>query len=151
MTPRRQRMVSVAALVANVSLATFFGVRACNDLKLYFYDPSQVAAGEVTTEASFRLGGMVKEGTFARTPGSLEVQFVVTDFAHDVAVRYSGLLPDLFREGQGVVATGRLNEQQEFMAETILAKHDENYMPPEVADSLKHQNAETETYEPGSQ
>lgn len=142
MTPRRRRMVSVAALLGTISLATFFGVRACEDLKLYFYDPSQVVAGEADTASSFRLGGMVKEGTFSRLPGSLEVRFVVTDFAHDVAVRYTGLLPDLFREGQGVVATGKLNGEQEFIADTILAKHDENYMPPEVAEALKNKHAD---------
>lgn len=142
MTPRRNRMISVAVLLVGVSLATVFGLRGCEDLKFYFFDPSQVAAGEVAVDQSFRLGGMVKDGSFVRVPESLDVSFVLTDFAHDVTVRYSGLLPDLFREGQGVVATGKLNASGDFEAETILAKHDENYMPPEVADSLKQKPEE---------
>lgn len=144
MTPRRNRMLSVITLLVGVSLAAVFGLRGCEDLKFYFFDPSQVAAGEVKGEQSFRLGGMVKDGTFIRVPESLDVSFVVTDFAHDVKVLYNGLLPDLFREGQGVVATGKLNANGEFVAENILAKHDENYMPPEVAESLKQRPPETE-------
>ncbi|MEM7083210.1 MAG: cytochrome c maturation protein CcmE [Pseudomonadota bacterium] len=140
MTPRSNRMMSVIVLLVGVSLATVFGLRGCEDLKFYFFDPSQIAAGEVDTAQPFRLGGMVKEGSFERTPESLDIRFVVTDFAHDVTVRYTGLLPDLFREGQGVVATGQLNADGVFEAETILAKHDENYMPPEVADALKVQH-----------
>ncbi|MFK8029033.1 MAG: cytochrome c maturation protein CcmE [Gammaproteobacteria bacterium] len=142
MTPRRNRLMSVVVLLVGVSLAAVFGLRGCEDLKFYFFDPSQVAAGEVEINKSFRLGGMVKDGTFVRVPESLDVSFVVTDFAHDVTVRYSGLLPDLFREGQGVVATGKLNQDGDFVAENILAKHDENYMPPEVAESLKKNPAE---------
>lgn len=142
MTPRRNRLISVITLLVGVSLAAVFGLRGCEDLKFYFFDPSQVAAGEVEINKAFRLGGMVKNGTFIRVPESLDVSFTVTDFAHDVTVRYSGLLPDLFREGQGVVATGKLNEDGDFVAETILAKHDEEYMPPEVADSLKQNPAD---------
>lgn len=141
MTPRKERMTAVAVLLIGASLATVFLLRGCQDLKFYFFDPSQIAAGEVTDDQEFRLGGMVKEGTFLRTEGSMDIRFVVTDFAHDVTVRYSGLLPDLFREGQGVVATGRLRSDGDFEAHTILAKHDENYMPPEVAQSLKHKDA----------
>ncbi len=142
MTPRRNRMLTVVTLLVGVSLAAVFGLRGCEDLKFYFFDPSQVVAGEVKKDQSFRLGGMVKDGSFVRVPESLDVSFVVTDFAEDVKVRYNGLLPDLFREGQGVVATGKFNDQGEFIAETILAKHDENYMPPEVADSLKQKPAD---------
>lgn len=138
MTPRKERLVTVITLLAGVSLATFFGLKGCQDLKFYFFDPSQVYAGEVAGDQEFRLGGMVKEGTFTRKEGSLDVSFVVTDFAHDVTVIYTGLLPDLFREGQGVVATGKLNADKQFIAHNILAKHDENYMPPEVAEALKN-------------
>ncbi len=144
MTPRRNRMLSVVTLFVGVSLAAVFGLRGCEDLKFYFFDPSQVVAGEVDSGQSFRLGGMVKDGTFVRVAESLDVRFVVTDFAQDVTVLYNGLLPDLFREGQGVVATGQLNQSGEFVAENILAKHDENYMPPEVADSLKQKPPETQ-------
>ena len=144
MTPRRNRMLSVITLLVGVSLATVFGLRGCEDLKFYFFDPSQVVAGEVEVDQSFRLGGMVKAGSFVRVAESLDVSFVVTDFAQEVTVRYSGLLPDLFREGQGVVATGKLNTEGVFVAENILAKHDENYMPPEVADSLKQAPPESQ-------
>ncbi|NNF16669.1 MAG: cytochrome c maturation protein CcmE [Gammaproteobacteria bacterium] len=140
MTPRKERMTAVSILLIAVSLATFFGLRGCDNLKEYFFDPSEVVAGAVKKDQEFRLGGMVKENSFKRTAGSLDVRFIVTDFAEDVIVRYSGLLPDLFREGQGVVATGRLNDAGEFEAHTIFAKHDENYMPPEVAESLKTQH-----------
>jgi cytochrome c-type biogenesis protein CcmE len=144
MTPRRNRLLSVFTLLVGVSLATVFGLRGCEDLKFYFFDPSQVVAGEVDSGQPFRLGGMVKDGSFERIRESLDVRFVVTDFAHDVTVLYNGLLPDLFREGQGVVATGQLNQNGEFVAENILAKHDENYMPPEVADSLKQKPLEAQ-------
>ena len=144
MTPRRNRMLSVITLLVGVVLATVFGLRGCEDLKSYFFDPSEVVAGKVEANQTFRLGGMVKDGSFIRVPESLDISFVVTDFAEDVKVLYNGLLPYLFREGQGVVATGKLNENGEFVAETILAKHDENYMPPEVADSLKQKPPETD-------
>jgi cytochrome c-type biogenesis protein CcmE len=87
-----------------------------------------------------RIGGMVPEGSFTREPGSLKAHFTLTDFHHDVKVAYTGVLPDLFREGQGVIARGRMGPNGVFIAEEVLAKHDENYMPPEVADSLKKQH-----------
>jgi cytochrome c-type biogenesis protein CcmE len=104
---------------------------------MFFFDPSQVAAGEAPTGERFRLGGMVKPGTVNRQAGSLDMRFVVTDFQRDVPVRYSGVVPDLFRENQGVVAHGRLGGDGVFVADEILAKHDENYMPPEVARAIK--------------
>jgi len=117
-------------------LETALAMLAFRDNLLYFYNPSQVLAGDAPPARTFRIGGMVTEGSVVRTPGSLEVRFVVTDFRHSVPVRYEGLLPDLFREGQGVIAHGRLNAAGEFVADEVLAKHDENYMPPEVAESL---------------
>jgi cytochrome c-type biogenesis protein CcmE len=103
---------------------------------MFFFDPSQVAEGQAPPDKRFRLGGMVEKGSIDKTPGSLDVKFLVTDFRHTVTVKYSGILPDLFREGQGVIAHGRMNGDV-FVADEILAKHDEKYMPPEVAKALK--------------
>ena len=103
---------------------------------LYFYSPSQVAANMVEPHTTFRLGGLVAEGSVQQETGSMEVRFALTDGAHTLPVRYRGLLPDLFREGQGIVALGRLDEAGVFAAQEVLAKHDENYMPPEVAEAL---------------
>jgi cytochrome c-type biogenesis protein CcmE len=136
MTPRRKRLLAVVAIVAGVGSATALAMLAFRDNLLYFYNPSQVLAGDAPPARTFRIGGMVTEGSVERTPGSLEVRFVVTDFRNSMPVRYEGLLPDLFREGQGVIAHGRLNAAGEFVADEVLAKHDENYMPPEVAESL---------------
>ena len=137
MTPRRRRLILVVGILAGVSIATALALRAFQENVMFFFNPSQVAAGEAPTDARFRLGGMVAKGSVQRTPGSLEVRFVVTDFKRDVPVVYSGVLPDLFREGQGVVAHGRLNADGVFVADEVLAKHDEKYMPPEVSRSLK--------------
>ncbi len=137
MTPRRKRLLVVLGIVAGLAIAATLVLQALNQNMMLFYDPSQVAAGEAPAERAFRLGGMVTEGSVARSPGSLEVRFVVTDFQHSVPVSYTGVLPDLFREGQGVVAHGRLEANGVFVADEVLAKHDENYMPPEVAESLK--------------
>ena len=136
MTPRRKRMLAVTAIVLGVGAATAVALQALNENLLYFYSPSQVMGGEAPDERSFRLGGLVTTGSVERMPGSLEVRFKVTDHAQTIPVSYSGLLPDLFREGQGVIARGRLREDGTFVAEEVLAKHDENYMPPEVAESL---------------
>ncbi len=137
MTPRRRRLYAVLAIVAGVGAAAALATVAFQDNLLYFYDPSQVAAGEAPTGRTFRIGGMVTEGSLQRTEGTLAIQFVVTDFRHSIPVHYEGLLPDLFKEGQGVVAHGRLGPSGVFVADNIVAKHDENYMPPEVARSLK--------------
>ncbi len=136
MTPRRKRLLAVVAIVAGVGAATILAILAFQDNLLYFYNPSQVIAGDVPGGRTFRIGGMVTEGSLKRTEGTLEVRFVVTDYQHSVPVRYEGLLPDLFHEGKGVVAHGRMTPSGEFVADEVLAKHDENYMPPEVAESL---------------
>ena len=136
MTPRHKRMTLVASILAGVSLAAWLGMQAFRGNVMFFFNPSQIAAGEAPAGERFRLGGMVEKGSVERTAGSLDIRFLVTDFKHTVRVKYSGILPDLFREGQGVVAHGRLQDGT-FVADEILAKHDEKYMPPEVARSLK--------------
>lgn len=143
MTPRRRRLVLVIGIVAGVSIAGALALSAFRQNVTFFFDPSQVAARQVPTGERFRLGGMVKEGSLQRAPGSLEVHFVVTDFSHEVPVTYNQVLPDLFREGAGVVAHGRLRPDGTFVADEVLAKHDEKYMPPEVARSLKRRHGDS--------
>ena len=143
MTPRRRRLYWVLAILAGVSLAGLLALRAFEQNVMFYFDPSKIAAGEVHTGQRFRLGGMVEKGSVMRTPGSLDVRFVVTDFRHSVAVHYDKVLPDLFREGAGGVAHGRLDEHGTFMADEVLAKHDEKYMPPEVARSLQQGSVST--------
>ena len=140
MTPRRRRMVLVGLIVLGVGAATAFALTAFKDNLLYYYPPSDVTAGKAPSDRVFRLGGMVEEGSVKRESGSMEVRFIVTDFQKDVTVSYSGVLPDLFREGQGVIARGKLGDGGVFVAQEVLAKHDENYMPPEVAESLRKQH-----------
>ena len=136
MTPRRKRLLAIAGVLVGVGLATAVALKAFDNNLQYFYDPSEVVAGKAPTDKSIRVGGMVTKGSVDRKPGSLEVQFVITDFAQSVKVSYTGVLPDLFREGQGIIAHGRLRDGV-FVADEVLAKHDEKYMPPEVAKSLK--------------
>lgn len=138
MTPRQRRMALVGLIVLGVGAAVAFALTAFQENLLYYYTPSDVSAGKAPKDRAFRVGGMVPEGSFKRPPGSLEAQFVLTDYAHNVTVSYTGVLPDLFREGQGVIARGRMGADGVFVAEEVLAKHDENYMPPDVAESLKH-------------
>ncbi|MCX7055262.1 MAG: cytochrome c maturation protein CcmE [Proteobacteria bacterium] len=136
MTPRQKRMVTVVAIVAGVGIATAFALKAFNQNLLYYYSPTQVHAGEAPASRAIRVGGLVENGSLKRQPGSMEVTFILTDYRQTVPVSYTGVLPDLFREGQGVIARGKMDGNR-FVAEEVLAKHDENYMPPEVADSLK--------------
>lgn len=137
MTPRQRRIVLVVGILAGVSVAGALALRAFQENVMFFFDPTQVATGEAPIEQRFRLGGMVRPGTVDRTAGSMDMRFVVTDFKRDVPVVYSGVVPDLFRENQGVVAHGKLGKDGVFVADEILAKHDENYMPPEVARAIK--------------
>src|SRR5450755_415997 len=141
MTPRQRRTTLVLLIVCGVGLAGALALRAFRENVMFYFDPSKVAAGQVKEGQRFRLGGMVVKGSVQRQPGTLNVRFVVTDFAHSVPVTYSNVLPDLFKEGAGVVALGRLNAGGVFVADEVLAKHDEKYMPPEVARSLKQGQA----------
>jgi len=139
MTPRRQRMLTVGLIVVGVSLAVGLALQAFQENMLFFYSPTQALAGEPPDGRKFRLGGLVEEGSLARQPGELKVTFLVTDLENSMPVSYEGVLPDLFREGQGVVAHGFLQPDGSFRAEEVLAKHDENYMAPEVAELLAEQ------------
>ena len=136
MMARHKRLLLVLGIVAGVSVASLLAFQAFKSNVMFFFDPSQIAAGEAPPDERFRLGGMVVKGSIHKTPGTLDVKFQVTDFKHTVPVTYNKILPDLFREGQGVVAHGRLKDGV-FVADEVLAKHDEKYMPPEVAKSLK--------------
>ena len=137
MTPRRQRMLAVGLAVTGLAIATALSLTAFRENMMFYIELDQVAAGNVPETRTYRVGGMVKEGTIERASGSMDVEFIITDYQNSLGVRYNGVLPDLFREGQGVIAHGRLGDDGVFQADKILAKHDENYMPPEVADSLK--------------
>lgn len=141
MTPRRQRMVFVGAVIFGVSIAAALAFRAIGENMLFFFSPTQLQAGEAPVGHTVRIGGLVVKDSVRRSPGTLTVQFDVTDTAKSITVVYEGILPDLFREGQGIVAMGKLNKDGSFTAEEVLAKHDENYMPPEVAQSLKEAKA----------
>ena len=141
MTPRRRRLYWVLGILAGVGLATGLALQAFRQNVMEYLDPSMIAAGRIQPGHRFRLGGMVAHGSVVRVPGSLDVRFIVTDCIHSVPVTYSKVLPDLFHEDSGVVAHGRLDEKGTFVADEVLAKHDEKYMPPEVARTLKQQNA----------
>ncbi len=135
MKARQQRMLAVGLAVVGIAIATALTLRAFEENMMFFIGISDVVAGEYPADRNFRIGGLVVDDSIERDTGSLEVRFRVTDLSCDLPVSYTGVLPDLFREGQGVVAHGRLDDGV-FVADTILAKHDENYMAPEVAESL---------------
>ncbi len=137
MTPRRKRLLVVLGILGGVAASVTLAVMASRQNIMFYYDPTQIAAGQAPKHKRFRVGGMVVKGSVARKPGDLTVRFVLTDFAHEIPVQYSGVLPDLFREGQGIIAHGSLGPDGAFVADEVLAKHDEKYMPPEVAASLK--------------
>tara|TARA_B000000477_G_C5994190_1_gene186207 strand:- start:109 stop:555 length:447 start_codon:yes stop_codon:yes gene_type:complete len=143
MTKRQNRMILVALLVLGISLAGYLGVKAFSENLLYFYTPSDIKDGKAPIGKSFRIGGLVKTDSFERN--GMRATFVVTDNSESIKVIYDGILPDLFREGQGVVATGSVTCPRKgwtckniFKATEVLAKHDENYMPPEVAEALQY-------------
>ena len=140
MKPRQQRMLAIGLAALGIAIAAGLTLRAFEDNMMFFVEISDVVAGNHPSERNFRIGGLVVGGSVARAEGSLDVSFEVTDTACSLPVVYTGVLPDLFREGQGVVAHGRMGDDGVFVADKILAKHDENYMAPEVAEQLsKHQ------------
>jgi len=145
MTPRRQRMLAIGLVVIGVSAAVALTLRALDNNVMLFLSPTQIAAGEAPPDRPFRLGGHVVDGSFQREEGSLTATFIVTDNASEVTVSYTGVLPDLFKEGQATVARGQLDSNGVFIAEEVLAKHDENYMPPEVAKMLEEQGKQVHT------
>lgn len=138
MTPtRKRRLIAVLLILAGVGIASTIAFYSLQQNLLYFQSPSDLAMQPIPPGRQFRLGGLVKPGTVDRVGETMATRFVVTDGPQDVTVEYVGILPDLFREGQGVIARGTLDEAGVFEATEVLAKHDENYMPPEVADALE--------------
>ena len=135
----KKRLIIVCVGVVVFSAAAALVLFALKENINLFYSPTQVAEGEAPIDKRIRVGGMVAIDSVQREPDSLKVQFVVTDYENNLTVHYDRVLPDLFREGQGIVATGKLNSTGEFQASEVLAKHDENYMPPEVSDMLEKQ------------
>jgi cytochrome c-type biogenesis protein CcmE len=148
MKSRHQRLFAIGLVLVGVGLGTTFLLKAMNQNILYYYSPTQLEAGEAPEDRRFRVGGLVVDDSVVRTDGTMEVRFALTDEAHVVPVVYTGILPDLFREGQGIIAHGRM-QGREFVADEILAKHDENYMPPEVAASLDHTRSQQAGYGDG--
>ncbi len=136
MTPRQKRFAFVGLGLVVLGGATALVLNAFQSNLVFFFTPTQVANGEAPKGQSFRIGGMVEEGSIARDGDGLTVRFVVTDTAKSVPVAYKGILPDLFKEGKGAVAQGQLGPDGTFVASEVLAKHDENYMPPEAAEAL---------------
>jgi cytochrome c-type biogenesis protein CcmE len=137
MTRKRRRLIALGAGLGLLAAATALVLAAFNENLVFFYSPSDLAEKAIGPERRIRIGGLVEQQSLTRRPDGREVRFRVTDGKATIAVVYEGVLPDLFREGQGVVAEGRLRQDGVFAASSVLAKHDENYMPPEVADALK--------------
>jgi cytochrome c-type biogenesis protein CcmE len=131
-------MLIIGLLLAGMGVATALILQAFNQNLMYFYSPSDVQAGKAPDARDFRIGGLVVAGSVKRATDKLAVEFTLSDLKQEVVVRYEGILPDLFREGQGIVANGKLGPDGVFAAREVLAKHDENYMPPEVAEALGH-------------
>ena len=138
MKPRTRRALMVVGALAALGTTCALVLNAFQSNLVFFFSPSQVVANEAPRERSFRIGGLVEQGSIQRDGQGLTIRFAVTDLAHKIPVTYTGLLPDLFREGKGVVAQGKLGPDGVFRADQVLAKHDENYMPPEAAQALKN-------------
>ena len=136
MKTRHQRLILIMLGLGALGLASYLILTALGSNLSYFFSPTEVADGKPPKDHVFRLGGMVQEGSVQRASGNLTVNFVVTDHNKTVKVAYTGILPDLFAEGQGVIAQGKLSPDGVFLADEVLAKHDENYMPPEVAAAM---------------
>ena len=140
MKPRHKRIALIVAAMAILGIAVTLVLSAFNSNLVFFFTPTQVAAREAPQGRNFRIGGLVEKGSVKRQPDGLTVRFIVTDTAKSVPVTFTGILPDLFKEGKGVVAQGKLGADGVFFATEVLAKHDENYMPPEAADAVERAN-----------
>lgn len=138
----KKRLGIILLMVIGIGSTVALALTAFRQNMLYFFSPSQIMAGEAPLDRVIRVGGMVTQDSVQRARDSLQVSFKVTDFEHTIPVQYTGILPDLFREGQGIVAIGRMQTGGTFLADEVLAKHDENYMPPEVAATLKSPEAQ---------
>ena len=149
MKPRHKRMAFIIGGLAGVVIAVALILNALKGNMTYFFSPTEVAAGKTPANKTIRLGGLVVDNSLKREDDGLTVHFLVTDNAETVAVVYTGILPDLFREGQGVIAQGKMSSDGVFLAEEVLAKHDETYMPPEVANALEKAKTEPATTDPG--
>lgn len=141
-TLRKKRFAVVGLIVLGMGTAAALILTAFEKNLLYFYSPTQIIAGNAPDSRAFRIGGLVEQDSVSRDPNSLQVSFNLTDTVETITVQYEGILPDLFREGQGIVANGKLDENGIFQASEVLAKHDENYMPPEVAEALANAGAQ---------
>ncbi len=138
MTPaRKKRLALIVLMVTGIGIGLGFALQALNENIMLFISPSDLAQGKAPRDRLFRIGGMVVNGSVSRPGAGLTVQFDLTDNVNNVTVLYSGILPDLFREGQGIIANGKLDKDGAFIAQEVLAKHDENYMPPEVAAAMQ--------------
>lgn len=146
---RRRRLGFAALIVLGVAIAAAIALASFRQNLMFFYSPTQVVEGEAPVERSFRVGGLVAPDSVRHSDDGLDVEFAVTDQRERVNVKFTGILPDLFREGQGVVAQGRMAESGIFMADEVLAKHDENYMPPEVHEALQAAEARNAADAPG--
>jgi len=134
---RKKRLILIGLMVAGVGVGVYFALKALDENIMFFFSPTEVTQGKAPQGRLFRMGGMVVNGSVSRPGDGLTVQFDLADNDNMVTVRYTGILPDLFREGQGIIANGKLGEDGAFVAQEVLAKHDENYMPPEVAAAMK--------------
>jgi cytochrome c-type biogenesis protein CcmE len=139
---RKKRLALIALMVAGIATGIGFALQSLNQNIMFFFTPSEVAEGKAPQGRLFRMGGMVVAGSVSRPGEGLTVHFDLTDNESQVTVMYTGILPDLFREGQGIIANGRLDKDGAFVAQEVLAKHDENYMPPEVAEAMKKSGGE---------
>ena len=137
MLPRHRRFLAICSVLIVVGFASFLILKSFQDNLLYYLTPSEVIAGKAPDDREFRIGGLVVVGSFYREEGNLTSQFTLTDGAATVNVNYKGILPDLFREGQGIIARGMFNNTKVFIASEVLAKHDENYMPPDISEAIK--------------
>jgi cytochrome c-type biogenesis protein CcmE len=150
MKARHKRFAMIAAAIVVLAIAVTLVLKSFRSNLVFFFTPSQVVKGEAPKEGNFRIGGLVETGTLQRLSNGTQVKFKVTDTAKSMQVVYTGILPDLFKEGKGVVAQGKLGKDGIFQADQVLAKHDENYMPPEAAEALKKAQ-ENNSYSKGAE